>query len=90
MRVTSWDADIGTMRLWDGIAAFWVVLWLVVGGWAGFYIWQLTGLSASTVDAGQALGMAGKALQDLGGIPLIGVRTGQLGDQVATTASGIM
>lgn len=90
MRATNWDADIGTMRLWDGIAAFWVVLWLVVGGWAGFHVWQLTGLSASMVDAGQALGTAGKALQDLAGIPLIGERTGQLGDQVASTGNGIV
>ncbi len=90
MRITNWDADIGTMRLWDGVAAFWVVLWLVVGGWAGFHVWQLTGLSASTVDAGQALGTAGRALQDLAGIPLIGERTGQLGDQIASTGSGIV
>lgn len=90
MLVRTWDADAATMRVWDGVTAFWVMLWLVVGAWTGYQIWQLTGLSASTVQAGHALGAAGKALQDLSGIPLIGSRTGELGNQVATTGAGIV
>lgn len=90
MRVKAWDADATTMRAWDGVTGFWVMLWLVIGTWTGYQIWQLTGLSTSTVQAGKALGTAGKALQDLSGIPLIGSRTGELGNEVATTGTGIV
>lgn len=78
------------MRAWDGIMFFWIVFWLVVGGWTGYQIWQLTGLSSSTVDSGRALQSAGQALQHLGDTPLIGEQTGQIGDRVVTTASGIV
>lgn len=90
MRVKAWDSDAATMRAWDGVTAFWVVLWLVIGAWTGYQIWQLTGLSASTVQAGNALATAGRALQDLSGIPLIGSRTGDLGHEVVTTGAGIV
>lgn len=90
MRVNAWDSDAATMRAWDGVTAFWVALWLVIGAWTGYQIWQLTGLSASTVQAGNALGTAGRALQDLSGLPLIGPRTGELGQEVVTTGAGIV
>lgn len=90
MRRRPWDTDPATIRFWDSVILFWVVLWLVVGAWTGYEIWQLTGLSASTVDAGHALATAGKALQDLRGTPIVGARTGELGSQVSATASGII
>lgn len=74
------------MSVWDGIVAFWVVFWLVVGAATGYLIWQLTGLSEGVGAAGRALDTAGRALQDLSGAPVIGERTGELGDQVVETA----
>ncbi len=81
--------DVHQLSVWDAFALFWVVFWLVVGGWIGYAIWQLTGLSAGMLDSGRALDTAGRALQDLSGVPVIGDRTGELGDQVATTAASI-
>lgn len=69
--------------------AFWVVFWVVVGGATGYLMWQLTGLSAGVVDAGRALDTAGKALRDLSGIPVIGERTGELGNQITETATSV-
>ena len=68
----------------------WVVLWLVVGVAVAYEMWQLTGLSQSVIDSGRALGTAGQALADLSGLPLIGSRTGQLGDQVLGTGGSIV
>lgn len=82
--------DPTAIRFWDAVTLFWIVLWLVIGAATGYQIWQLRGLSASTVDAGNALRTAGRALQDLGGIPLIGSRTGALGDQVSATAGQVV
>lgn len=90
MAVRSWTADARAARAWDGVVCFWVVLWLVVGAAVGYEMWQLTGLSQSAVDSGRALGTAGRALQDLSGLPLIGSRTGHLGDQVVTSGGSIV
>jgi hypothetical protein len=71
---------------WDGLVAFWVVFWLVIGAATGYLIWQLTGLSDGVGAAGRALDTAGRALQDLSSAPVIGERTGELGDRVVETA----
>lgn len=86
----SWLRDADTIRTWDGVVAFWVVFWLVVGVLAGLQVWNLGGLSTGLVDSGRALGTAGKALQDLSALPVIGDRTGELGRQVATSGSSIV
>ncbi|MEO5745441.1 MAG: hypothetical protein ABIQ53_12765 [Terracoccus sp.] len=86
----SWLRDADSVRTWDGVVAFWVVLWLVVGVLAGFQIWNLEALSTGVVDSGRALGTAGKALQDLSALPVIGERTGQLGQQVVTSGASIV
>ncbi len=90
MAVRSWTADLRAARAWDGVVCFWVVFWLALGAWVGYEMWQLGGLSQSAVDSGRALGTAGRALQDLAGLPLIGSRTGQLGDQVVASGSSIV
>ncbi|MEO9152355.1 MAG: hypothetical protein ABI243_08130 [Lapillicoccus sp.] len=90
MAIRSWTTDARAARAWDGVVFFWLVLWLVVGAAVGYEMWQLTGLSQSAVDSGRALGTAGQALRDLSGLPLIGSRTGELGDQVATTGGSII
>lgn len=82
--------DAVTLRVWDGVLLFWVVLWAVVGSWTGYLIFQLTDLTDSVVQSGQALQTAGGALKALGSVPLIGERTAELGQEVATTAEGIV
>ncbi len=83
-------ASAPSVRLTDAFVVLWVVLWLAVGALAAYEIWQLTSLSTSVVDSGNALGTAGGALKDLGGIPFIGERIGGLGTQVSSTATGIV
>ena len=90
MRTSTWTADDHTVRRWDAAVAAWVLFWLVAGAAAGYEIWQLTALSQSTVESGQGLQRAGDALRRLGGIPLIGERTGEIGDQISQTAAGII
>lgn len=90
MRWPGRGTDAVTMRLWDGVLLFWVVLWAVVGVWTGYLIFQLTELTDSVVQSGQALQTAGGALKTLGSLPLIGERTAELGQEVATTADGIV
>lgn len=78
------------MQTWDGIMVFWVVLWLVVGVWSGFQIFALTGLADSTVSSGRALQTAGEALGSLADVPIIGDRTGELGQEVSETGRGVV
>ncbi len=69
---------------------FWCVLWILVGTWTGVQIHQLTGLTDSTVQSGRALQTAGAALRSVSSVPVIGDRTGELGQQVSATADGII
>lgn len=78
-----------SVTAWDGVVAFWVVFWVVVGTATGYLVWQLTGLSAGVIDAGKALDTAGKALRDLSSVPVIGGRTGELGNRVSETAASV-
>src|SRR5689334_13330912 len=82
--------DRPCVRVRDGLMSFWVVLWLVVGGWTGYEIWQLTALSASTVESGQSLGVAAGALQNLSGLPVVGESSKNVGDQISATAADIV
>ncbi len=72
------------------MVALWVTVWVVVGAVLGYEIWRLDGLAASTVDSGHSLARAGDALGALSSVPLIGDTTGQLGQQVSSTAAGIV
>lgn len=90
MRWPGRGTDAVTLRVWDGVLLFWVVLWVVVGAWTGYLIFQLTELTDSVVDSGRALQTAGGALTALGSIPLIGERTAELGQEVTATADGIV
>jgi hypothetical protein len=82
--------DAPTLHTWDSLCLFWVVLWLVVGIWTGYQIFQLTDLADSTVQSGQALETAAEGLKTLGDIPVVGAAAADLGDQVAATAAGIV
>lgn len=73
-----------------GLVATWVVLWLVVGAWTGYELWQLGDLGATVADSGRALDAAGTGLQSLEGIPVVGEQTAELGEQVRSNAQDIV
>lgn len=76
-------------RISDGVAALWIAVWLVVGGWSGYEVWQLSYAGATIEQSGRALDDTGRALQDIGRIPLIGSRPTELGNAVRQNAAQI-
>jgi hypothetical protein len=86
--VTS-PAGLGASR-WSGAVAAWCVLWVVVGVWTGYELWQLGELGGAVAETGRALGNAGDALEGLSGTPLVGDRTEELGAQVASSSADIV
>ncbi len=70
--------------------AVWCALWLVVGVWTGYELWQLGDLGGAVADTGRSLGSAGDALEGLGGTPLVGERTEELGAQVKSSSADIV
>jgi hypothetical protein len=77
-------------RRWDLLVILWVGVWLVAGLFTWKELWQLTALSDSVVDSGNALSSAGQALQDVSQTPFVGGRLRELGDQVSVTAAGVV
>lgn len=82
-------ADERRTRIIDGVAALWCVLWLVIGGWTGYELWQLSYAGATIQQSGRALDDTGRALQDIGRIPVIGTRPAELGNAVRQNAAQI-
>ena len=70
--------------------AAWCALWLVVGVWTGYELWQLGELGGAVAETGRALGSAGDALEGLGGTPLVGDQTEELGAQVKQSSADIV
>ncbi len=83
---------VGPLRLrrWDVVVMVWVGVWLVAVLLTWKELWQLTALSDSDVDSGNALSSAAKALQDVSQTPFVGGRLRDLGDQVSVTAAGVV
>ncbi len=82
-------ADTSTLRLLDALALCWLVLWLALGAASGWTLWQLSDLGDTITSSGQAIDSAGRALQQLGGVPVIGREPAQLGEQAVATAADI-
>lgn len=80
----------GRPALPDTVVALWCALWLVVGAWTAYEMWQLSGLSDTVADTGRTLDSAGEALQSLGGVPVVGDRTEQLGNEVRANAAQVV
>ena len=80
----------GQASRWSGAVAAWCALWLVVGVWTGYELWQLGELGGAVAETGRALGSAGDALQGLGSTPLVGDRTEELGAQVTSSSADIV
>lgn len=73
-----------------GLVGLWCALWLVVGVWTGYEVWQLSSLSATVGDSGRALDEAGQALESVGQVPVVGDTTEELGTRIRTNAADIV
>lgn len=85
MDLTIRTSDSATVRFLDGLAGFWLVLWIVLGAWSGYTLWHLSELGNTVSSSGQAIHSAGDALQSLGGVPVVGERPLELGKQISGT-----
>lgn len=81
--------DSRTLALFDGIALFWLVFWLVIAILTGVQVWSLSGLSDSAQLSASAADQAGQALQGLGQIPVIGEEPARLGTAVREAAADV-
>ncbi|HWC11731.1 MAG TPA: hypothetical protein VG455_10955 [Acidimicrobiales bacterium] len=70
-------------------AVLWVFLWLVLGLLTAVQVRRLAAVSDTIVDSGRALDTAGRALEQLGGLPVVGQTTSRLADRVRVAASDI-
>jgi len=75
---------------WTGVIATWCALWLVVGVWTGYELWQLSDLGVTVAGSGRALDSAGSALESLAPVPVVGDRTAELGAEVRANAAQIV
>ena len=82
--------DAARLRRWDGILAFWTVLWLVVGVWTAYEIWQLTDLAEGAADSGRSLQAVSETLAHLQGVPVLGDAATSLANRVGQTADKII
>lgn len=82
-------ADHRTVALLDSVAVFWLVFCLVLGALTGYQVWSLAGLSDTAEISARAADQAGRALQGLSQIPLVGEQPGELGTQVREAAAEV-
>ncbi len=82
-------ADEPTIRRLDGLVLFWLVLWLVIGGWVGYTLWQVSYVGDTVTASGRAIGSSGDALESLGGVPVVGDRTAELGSEAIAAGEDI-
>ncbi len=73
-------------RALDALALFWLTLCLALGVWVGYEVWQLSALGTTLVQAGGSFDSAGRALQELRDVPIIGDAPGTIGDELRATA----
>jgi hypothetical protein len=74
----------------DGLVAVWCALWLVVGAWTGYEVWQLSDLAETVEVTGRSLDEAGIALESLAEVPVVGGGTAELGSRVRADAREIV
>jgi hypothetical protein len=77
------------MRVLDVLIVCWVVAWAVVGLLAAHEIRSLQTLSQTMVKSSAALDQAGRAIETIGAIPLVGRGPKELGRQVRDTAVSV-
>ncbi|WP_223168150.1 hypothetical protein [Nonomuraea sp. SYSU D8015] len=74
----------------DGLMAAWAVFWLVIGSWTALSLWELSHLGETIVTSGQAIGSAGRALETIAELPVVGEGPGALARQVREAAERIV
>lgn len=74
----------------EGALAVWCTLWLVLGIWTGYEVWQLAALSDTVAASGRTLDQAGAALESLDSVPVVGDETAELGSSVRANAGDIV
>ncbi len=82
-------ADEVTLRRLDGLVILWLVLWVVVGGWAGYAVWQVSEVGDTVSTSGRAIHSTGEALESLVDVPVVGERTSELGGEVVVAGEDI-
>lgn len=83
------SADQPTIRRIDGLALLWVVFWVVIGGWTGYTMWQVSQVGETVTTSGRAIGSTGDALESLGGVPVVGDRAAELGSEVIAAGDDV-
>jgi hypothetical protein len=77
------------VRVVDVLVVLWVIAWLGIGLFAAHEIRSLQTLSQTMVESSTALDQAGRAIETLGAIPLVGNGPEQLGRQVRAAAASV-
>ena len=80
----------GRSEVPDALVALWCALWLVVGGWTAYEVWQLASLSETVAVSGRSLDEAGSALESLEPVPVVGESAAELGTRVRANAAEIV
>lgn len=73
----------------DAPVATWCSVWLVVGAWTAYEMWQLSRLSETVAVTGRPLDEAGATLESLGLLPVVGASSADLGAQVRANAAQV-
>ncbi len=84
---TAFEHRAETVR--DALTAFWLLLWLVVGVLIGIQVWSLSSVSSTARSSARAVDDAGRALQGLSGLPLVGQQTAEVGNQMRAAAHDV-
>lgn len=83
-------ADPTTLRTLDAAFLLWCRLWIAIGLYVGYEVFQLAKIGTTLESSGRALDDSGRALQELRSIPLIGGTPGKIGDNVRETAAQVV
>ncbi len=76
-------------RLLRAGTVLWVGVWLVLAIATAVQIRRLSTLTDTVVESGEALDAAGRALQAVGDLPIVGEATERLGDRVRNAAGDV-
>ncbi len=89
MRFSARTADGSTIRLLDSLSLLWFAIWLLIGGWTCFSLWQVADVGDTLAVSGSALHSSGEALMKLGPIPVVGDEAAAVGADVTATAQEV-
>ena len=80
---------VARQRILAIFLGLWALIWVVAGCITAVQIRNLTQISDSLAESGEALDTAGSGLQVIGRLPLVGERPMQLGNEVRTAAEEV-